>query len=468
MDPSSSRVSYSPTSDTIISDLNDDCLLEVFQHLRDVNLAIVADVNARFRKISKEQFKRSKKTDIVSESVYFEKDSTVRLLHKHNAQVLRNFGALVESISMNGKHYNHRSESLELLSKYCSGTLSELSLYDFDITDEVALLLRPALASVQKLSLSNIEWGELFLEMLPSWCPELRDMTLSNLNKDMRYDRLDQEFPKLTRIMFDQVIHAKNSDVEAFLKMSPQLKEFATMNNSPGIDDYIFQLMAKYVPQIEHIMLFLPRRLQFDNINYIRQLSNLSRLQVYIGGESALNSINAMIEIINELVVAKIPIRILGLHSSGASEYHNMRDVGWLFVDRISKLEKLEELTISNLTGVSTSGIRTICENLKELSILRFWGRTFRWDREDLLHLIRVGHKLQELMIYTKDASRETRLCIDLEMVDEIVNILQHRDQTGHLKVILDKCDCILMVPKEILSKYEEVLELSVWKTTSY
>lgn len=200
--PSTSRTPYSTRSGSIISEMNDDFFQEVFQHLRVEDLAMVADVNIRFRQNAIERFKRSKRTNILvgSGSKYFENDPSLSLLYI--AKVLRHFGALVSNISMFGRNNNQRSKSLELLSKYCCGTPSELSLHDFNISDEVALQLRPALGSVQQLKVDDCEWGEIFLRMLPSWSPDLR-RCFCVIKKKLQFDGLYQEFPRLMRILFD-------------------------------------------------------------------------------------------------------------------------------------------------------------------------------------------------------------------------------------------------------------------------
>lgn len=101
-------------NETTLYDLNDDCLFEVFDHLRQYDLANVADVCSRFRQIAQAHFARSPFKD----SVFFDSCHHDRNYHK----LLRNFGASIKKIKFDNtlrdfpKTYSKLIEQIEF---YC-------------------------------------------------------------------------------------------------------------------------------------------------------------------------------------------------------------------------------------------------------------------------------------------------------------------------------------------------------------
>lgn len=95
----SDRENIEPRATTAI-DLNDDCLLEVFQHLNTTDLAAVADVCHRFRQVAQAHFvsKGDKKLDFAPIFKYESDGESAMYALLHISRILRNFGDSIESI----------------------------------------------------------------------------------------------------------------------------------------------------------------------------------------------------------------------------------------------------------------------------------------------------------------------------------------------------------------------------------
>lgn len=120
---------------TNITHLNDDCLREVFRVLDLSDLCTVADVCNRFRRIAQETFKASNNRHLKLHAVCRnDEDQEMRLQRITN--LLRHFGAFVESMDANGSHrYGlhqiNDNRIVEEISRYCSSSLTKLKLDNF-------------------------------------------------------------------------------------------------------------------------------------------------------------------------------------------------------------------------------------------------------------------------------------------------------------------------------------------------
>lgn len=182
-------------------------------------------------------------------------------------EFLRLFGEFIESITVMGVNYMYRlsketdiedqNRILEPLNRYCGGKLQELVLWNFYLTEETALLLRPLLLSIHRLRIEKHSL-DLFLKMLPEWAPELRELEIDNMisNSDqdvVRFVGLQPQFQNLERFSLKSVSHVNNDDVEEVLKWNPQLKEIEL--DGLNVTRNIYELIFEHVLKIENVRL---------------------------------------------------------------------------------------------------------------------------------------------------------------------------------------------------------------------
>lgn len=448
-----------PINSTTIQEVNDYCLREVFSHLSVGDLAIVADVCTRFRQNAKAHLEFSKRDAL--KRYYFSIDSreceSQKLLRI--SRELRNFGPLFKSIDgYVSKSYLWR-KAMELLKTYCSGTILNLTLCEFKISGEIAMMLRPVLASVQELTLSGGQWDALFLWMLPEWSPDLRKLTLEYINPH-QISGLHQAYPKLTKLKLTGVDEAKNSDIEEFLKRNPQLKQISIIT-CDRIDNNIFKSIATYTPQIEKIHFFSNVPIQHNNEPICGQLNYLKELRMEFNdlGHKNYNVDDAdnIIKILDEIGSAGISLRKLDLRSV---DFNLIVNGGRRFVEAISKLKKLECLKMNDVCGLSATDFTDICDRLPELAELTLKATFPTLNSTNVLNLIRFGKRLQKITFY--GARPETKLCIDGDMYMKFVNVVQNRSEKIHLLIKLFDFEYTTNVPKELIKKYKDVLTLKI------
>lgn len=368
-----------PFSSTTILDLNDDCLLEVFRYGDMFDLADYADVCTRFRGIAAERFYQSKFREIDFVEIFYRLKRYFTYYEDESAglrkfsSVLRNFGGLLITIKVS-KYYKPHA-CVELLNRYCCapGTLNELSLRFCEPSDAQMRLSPPLFFHLRKLTLSEYQFEDSFLKMLPVWSPNLQELIVADLNNSNKvpnqFNGLSVQFPKLDCISFRQVHTMKNTNLTKFLELNPQLKSISLFKSSINIS--IFQSIAKYVPEIDSILYIIERSSSFiaEIPKCFDKLKKLKLLSFECGDPLHTASIFC------EIAAAKVPLeqlylrdinfdRIMDQDISTRQQYNH-------FLDNISKLTSLRTLWLEMVENLSASHILDICKYVMELTELR-------------------------------------------------------------------------------------------------
>lgn len=123
------------TNNIHLLDLNDDCLREVFGALEVLDLCSVADVCLRFRRIAQEAFRVSRHRQLKLHALCCNEESQDKRLHRISI-LFRRFSACIESLDANGSrhfglHQINDNRIVQLISRYCSNSLTTLKLDNF-------------------------------------------------------------------------------------------------------------------------------------------------------------------------------------------------------------------------------------------------------------------------------------------------------------------------------------------------
>lgn len=413
--------SYAATSDTVISDLNDDCLLEVFQYLDVIDLCAAADACHRFRQNAQAHFASPKSKNDVLHIV----DSDQLILRARNENsldrnqvmlkgkydrrpnqklqrisiLLRNFGISLKSIHVYGRKLKYVSESnydeeiLGLISRYC--TLNELRLNRCSITGGSEF----GWQHLKKLSFHNCICSSFFVRTLSFRSPELRELhfsyNLEHPNRDGKEcevsNTLYQSFPKLELISFKGRSNVKNIDIDEFLKLNPQLRKIGFVH-CQNIDGSIFQSIAKYVPDIEAIQMDRFSKMDNNNVKCVGKLESLTTLKL-----CSYSVDNAFMQnVLNEIHAGDIPLQQLHVLGSGHRKFRNVDQL----INVISKLKRLKTLWLLGMPGLQISHIFGLCQQLEELSEINLQRNEVMMSANDLIIITKYAQKLQLLQYF--------------------------------------------------------------------
>lgn len=466
---SSSRPSLSERSYTAILDLNDDCLLEVFQHLKLNDLLSAGDVCHRFRENSQRHF-ASLKCWAHLIPVYGSKENWQSNAERflHNSKLLRLFGASIKSLTLTGIadvpiKFECDGRIINLLKRFPCEKVLALELAGFNLTDELVHTLQPLLSGLQTLKLTWMDWCDFFWKMLPTWSPELRDLEIKmqfrkNNPVPVMTPLLKQSFTKLQSISFQGVHYTRFTNIEVFLKSNPQIKRIKFIS-CYRLDDSIFQYLAKHVPGIESICIqeIGLKPTSENNLKYIRGLRCLKSFE--FGGIMASLIPSLALSILNEINVETITVERLRLNFRVNRPFNGIEQL----IEIISGMKTLKTLWIGNVNGLSASHLINICKNLPQLSELCLHLNEISLSADNLLKLLRNADKLESLYYYEWHSSIDVDKSsfIDVQTYNAIVKIVKQRREKLHLQIELDN-EFTVKIPRELTRKNKDVLSLIV------
>lgn len=471
-----------PAAHTMLMDLNDECLQEVFTWLTEDDLCAAADVCTRLKRIAEAVYK-------TSGYKYFA--WTNEILPVSQLSYIRNFGAFIEQICTEDLlecSVTNRNKVIDMLAHYCGERMIQLEVHQLEITDDVATKMRPLLHHLRILDVNTYDISECFLRMLPIWAPNLHRLELPFFQKNPRFTVQRPIFPQL-----EKVSYAGNyiANVNEFLKLNPQLKDISDDKNV-GLRD-----IASHAPNIEKLELH-----ECDDLStkYLRNLSALKSLVLFGHSqkERTLCKIRA-----NDF--ANIPLEALHL-----SEFDFSAHADQLFTG-ISTLKNLKRLGLGGNKGVKTNHILGIYKNCTEISALSVdTNDGILFSAGNILEMLQNMENLKELSYPSSDAENvlpaydaeelertnicfdacktevsehvpleylllhrlDARGCVDHLMVGisklkklitlELVNI--HRLKAAHIVAICKHCSelywIILRANKRLLLSVDNLLEM--------
>lgn len=215
--------------------LNDFCLLQIFNKLEMIDLCRLVYVNKQFARVSMMLFYSRYKTLCYPEDFKSLSSSNIKKkLQMRN--FFRSFGHSVESLKLRHTHsefryydefdpveqirLNHPLE-MDVISKYCAGTLRELHIFEMPI-DYVAV--KPLFESLERLELYDPKFfGE--TNGLLDMCNEMKYLKLSECT-----DSVVQTFPNLDELRI-QDFQLGSKKVINLLQLNPQItKLYLTQN----------------------------------------------------------------------------------------------------------------------------------------------------------------------------------------------------------------------------------------------
>lgn len=477
--PSTSAATSSSESTLNILILNDDCLQHTFQYLKLDDLCAVADVCSRFRENAQMHFSHSNLKDLYKiryctcESNYDGESPDVVALRA--ARVLRNFGTFIKAIELVPHFYDevprqYHVRFAQLLNRYCPGTLEYLMLRSFLINNEVALLLKPVLASLLRFSLEACCVARPFVRILPKWAPKLQVIKIFALREFLRFTTSDEgrtmqlafgiqpDIWKLEHMCLERI----SNDVfegllEGLLRVSPQLKRIE-LKSCEEACYRICQSIVAYAPQIENLQ-DEGSKYEGSGVNCMGQLRNLKSLTMGARHSRSHGSRNKYIgSVLRDIAAADIPLQYLHLNEIDFSTESDK------IVAEISKMKKLRTLQISDAVNLKPAQFLAICKNLTELTeiyILKPLNKgKCEFTSQNLLTLIEYAPKLQVLSFDGVLLVGRFDKVINTNTFTMLVKILRSRAVKAHLKIILNRYTTKKLAPDGLLNTHNDLLTI--------
>lgn len=383
-----------------ITDLNHDCLLDIFEHT-DINaLCNVAETCQRFHDLARYTFRikysRFNFTSLLS-SGYIRFSAAKKLL--------RNFGDLIISMELQFSIFEQKeklnTKLLQLVERYCS-KLNELKLEDFIISQETNgafdsianLHLDSCTVVCNDLEMPNIK----VLQLVESECEYLFYKQFHRLEElqligceDVYMDYLQGFFmlnPNLKRLSIIRCYHVPTKVLQSIGQLK-QLEEFTFQLNS------IPQTSERFQNDLTHLISL--KKLKALTLN-CHKMSVSQLIDGFVKEGIAIETLELANGPINDDLFANI-IKLKTIKVLKLNEMTELTDVH--IVGFGKQLKSLEELHIKSHANINRSCVKALLQEASKLSCLKIDAH-FSLDHKiykDLLTIVQAREPLAKLTL---------------------------------------------------------------------
>lgn len=406
-------------------DLNDDCLLEIYDHLGVNDLCAVSKVCKRLKTTSEFYFPRKyKKLDFAEL-----KDAKDEFVAKKNVKiVLSRFGKLITSIEVSNELLNRREfgqqDILRYIAKFCASTLYELEMYGFaDSAPGIASSLN------EMISLKSLSMNSLHSNFIHS--PAISDNIYPALEK------------------FESFNEFEMADVYEFIENHKHLKKLSLCDNSHRAnseESMFFTIIAEQLTNLQELTisaLFTSQSQAFlGNILSLIELKQLKIFKLLWFWKSIATLFN-------------------GMTSNGIQLEHLHLVLGWMddeTMNAIAQMKTLKMLTFYDVSCLNDKHIIKFAQELPNLNELHIYTG---------MHI--TEHALQEVVRFAEGLSylkiRSLSFELNLKWYNNILHFIKQRrdkDKCYHLKVTIVAPEDSVVIPKDVIDSNKKCLEIDV------
>lgn len=375
-----------------ITDLNVDCLEEIFERLNINDLLRVADTCSRFRKVTGLLFTGKNVNGsvvIASDDIQFgwldnEYESEIKGI-LHSLRFLRCFGHLIVKMSIEFDDQYHYNEIFRYVNEYCSENLIKLLV---DGSKEILIenISKP-FANVKLISFSQCTLGR-NLTNFNKWFPQMKYLKLEHNNvQDQKC--IEMSFPHLKHFSYCNmwISSAQGFDdqnLKKFIRLNTQLRCLNLLEFNIKLLRYI----SKYLHQLNELDIpWQDWMYDYRKITPI-QFKSVKKFGITLDSDHSIP--------LNSFAFDQLE----GLEANGVT-YNYLRD----FMSKNSKITTLSVVDdSSNGSNISIKQILQITKALISLSSLTVHQR-YGFSIDEIVCLMtELGQQLKHFTFNLKDA----------------------------------------------------------------
>lgn len=230
----------------VFLELNDYCLLKIFDHMKVMELSTVSRVCKRLKSIAELHFSLKYAEFDIAELL---EDGYVSM--KNVKSVLRCFGESIKSIDICRSLFTSRSQIFSeivqhtffsSIAKYCVTTLDTMKLHGFYLT-QFEIILIEKMHSLKSLLFENCFFKRDDDLICLSAFEQLKELTI------IKGSIFDNIYPALERLQLKQMRVYNRNKLYGLIKNHKQLNVLL-LENCVGLSPRIFKVIAKHMKRI--------------------------------------------------------------------------------------------------------------------------------------------------------------------------------------------------------------------------
>lgn len=374
--------------------LNEDCLIHIYTFLPIIDLCAIRETCKRFEMIAGIYFSRKYKTMVVNWAF---------LSSTSAPMVLRNFGVLIERISITGASscsLLNQNRVFQWIDRYCQN-LSILKCQQMHI-DACTIRKCPRLFSQLEKIVIQFSGSSpnhyIILETLMFYCDKVKELQLDNVNIIGNNSSMGQTYPNLVSFLVKQrcSLNFNCDNWKMFVKKNPQLKTLRFINSGVLSTKFV-QYICDHLPNLEYFT--CASRTQSDSntthmikttIYTLSKLRKLKKLELCCSGSDCY-------ALLKDLAAKSKSIATIHLVDPNLSD----EAIGLLY--RIKSLRVLKLTGSFQLDVVKWRALAILLTNLTELHV-EVKPVSFKTTFNDTLEFVRRSPNLKRVVYYALTA----------------------------------------------------------------
>lgn len=366
---------------TSLTDLNEDCLLEVFGQLTVIDLSAIEQTCLRFQAIAQNIF--SKRHRIFD---FDEKDKIgdgVRIPYTLHTirNIIVSFGALITELNISAYVSDpiNRERIANMLERHCHN-LETLRLHDFYFTRKCQPIFGKLFGRLTSLTLGECDLEEKCSVLkLMERCENLTSLKLESCGK-LGNRCIDIAYPKLEEFSIES-LYTDDETLYAFFERNGKLKRLK-ISQGGYLGNDVFAQIAMHLKQLESLSIVLNG---FDD--FVHSLTNLLTLNHL--KELKLNcSLYSISGFVNRLA-EKNTIELLHITDGVLNEQ---------LIDALCKCKRLTSVKLGSMPNVHDRFLLELAKNLPQLTEFHL-SKCQTTTQKGLVNLVRHSPNLERLYL---------------------------------------------------------------------
>lgn len=383
--------------DHILNVLNKDCLRAIFFNLNLLDLTNIANVCIKFNEEAKTVYAiRHKKIDLSKWS------------RKNGINILQTFGSLTQSIKVTSGNNvyidgKYETEIISTINRYCTPSLSELTLYDFWFSLEVSSMTNnmnlSSLHKLTKLSLYDCIISQRTYDLI-SLCVELQVLYVENCIHDYIYhipklDHLNEVRWIDTPDVYGKINGQYHGYIPHILGISSAITKLSLIGYKFGVTEpaEMAEIIAQNLPNLRELDLTIRKMMKYNvflkTIEHLGRLSSLKVFKLDLNGQMA------------------TPLNVDLLSNASTIEYLKLSngEINTKTVDSISQMKYLKILEFDDIKGLSDEHMIIFTNGLgSQLETL--WLKSWTAKNLTIIGLERMLPFLKKLSMHTLESTK--------------------------------------------------------------
>lgn len=427
-------------SGTTISELNDDCLIEIFNNLSIVDLCAVGATCIRFNQITQAVFARDHRSiDFGQAKQEKHKSSKLicdRLTLHETRNLLLHFGHVINQIHVDSSAFKTKNlhRIFDLIVRHCPN-LNVLSINDVYLKNSTIMRCRTLFNGLSELKTRECHMRNGHKQIFKN-CGNLSKLEVKS-EYSMDGSSLRMSFENLRSASLISICCITADDLYRFIELNTKLKNLVIINCA-YIYDEIFEKIGVLLPELESLSISIDDFTNLaQNLNHLLSLNSLKELKL----NCSLYSIATFVHKLAEKGVIEV------LHISGGVLDEHL-------VDALCACKSLKSLKLGSMPSMHDRFLKKLAENLPNLTEFHLTEcQTMTVD--GIVKFVDKAAKLKTLNIVN------STIAINEYLYMSLVEILRSRNHT----LTLNYSRCMALLPAETRNQFKNYVTVAQLST---